>query len=242
MKILLIAGHGNGDPGACGCGFYEADLTRETVSLIKPLLQRYAEVDIADLSRNWYADICKKGINFDFRKYDYVLEVHFNAGSRDNLGNGKTTGTEVYVTYAETGISVENQIVENISHLGFVNRGVKHRDFSLISHIKKQGTSAALLEVCFIDDLDDMKLYSQKKHKIAEAVSLAIASGFGIGGDRMGVEFKDISDHYAKEHIERLAAYGIINGDGDGNFMPDKPITRADAAIMISNALAVCGK
>lgn len=241
MKILLIAGHGNGDPGACSCGYCEADLTRETVNLIKPYLQKYACVDIADIRRNWYADICKKGVKFNFKEYDYVLEVHFNAGANDSCGNGMTTGTEIYVTHAESAVSVEQRIADNISSLGFINRGVKRCNWSLISHIKTQGTSAALLELCFIDDADDMKLYSHKKNQIAQAIASAISSAFGIGGDTVG-KFKDISGHYAKEHIERLAAYGIINGDGDGNFMPDKPITRAEVAVMISNSLAVCGK
>ena len=42
MKILLIAGHGAGDPGASGCGYKEANLTRELVNLIAPNLRKYA--------------------------------------------------------------------------------------------------------------------------------------------------------------------------------------------------------
>ena len=58
MKILLIAGHGDGDSGAIGCGFKEADLTREMVKLIKPYLSKYATVEIADTAKNWYRYIC----------------------------------------------------------------------------------------------------------------------------------------------------------------------------------------
>ncbi|MBO5453287.1 MAG: N-acetylmuramoyl-L-alanine amidase [Clostridia bacterium] len=54
--------------------------------------------------------------------------------------------------------------------------------------------------------------------------------------------FKDIENHYARKHIEKLLNYGIVNGDGNGNFNPDLPLTRADAAIMIANALTVAGK
>ena len=46
MKILLIAGHGAGDPGASGCGYKEANLTRELVNLIAPKLRKYATVDV----------------------------------------------------------------------------------------------------------------------------------------------------------------------------------------------------
>lgn len=62
-----------------------------------------------------------------------------------------------------------------------------------------------------------------------------------LEGDNMS-KFTDIQGHYAQKHIEKLEAYGIINGDGTGKFNPDEPITRADAAIMIANALTVLGK
>lgn len=241
MKILLIAGHGNGDNGACALGYREADLTREMVGLIKEPLSKYVSVDIADISRNWYEDICKKGVQFNFKCYDYVLEVHFNACVKDTKGDGKTTGSEIYVTTSENGTTVEQAIVDNIAKLGLKNRGVKRYNWGLISHIKRQGVSAALLEVCFIDDVDDMKIYSEKKEQIAEAIANGIVSAFGIGGNTME-KFSDISGHYAEEHINKLADYGIVNGDEKGKFNPDELITRADAAIMIANALTVCGK
>ena len=55
-------------------------------------------------------------------------------------------------------------------------------------------------------------------------------------------EFKDIKGHYAEKHINKLLNYGIVNGDGKGNFHPDDTLTRADAAIMIANALTILGK
>ena len=55
-------------------------------------------------------------------------------------------------------------------------------------------------------------------------------------------KFKDIEGHYGKDHIEKLEAYGVINGDGEGNFKPNENMTRADFAIMLANALTVLGK
>ena len=103
MKILLIAGHGNGDCGAVGCGYKEADLTREMVKLIQQKLKNYATVEIADTSKNWYQHICKNGSKFNFKAYDYVLEIHFNACVKDTKGNGVTTGTVNFLSCKETG-------------------------------------------------------------------------------------------------------------------------------------------
>ncbi|MFR2739296.1 MAG: N-acetylmuramoyl-L-alanine amidase, partial [[Clostridium] innocuum] len=93
MKILLIAGHGAGDPGASGCGYKEADLTRELVNLIAPKLRKYATVDVYNVNRSAFYDV--QNGTFKISKYDYVLEVHFNAF------NGSGHGTEIFVTDSE---------------------------------------------------------------------------------------------------------------------------------------------
>lgn len=174
MKILLIAGHGQGDPGAVGNGYKEADLTREVVKLLKPQLDNYADVTIADTSKNWLNN------KMDFSPYYYVLEIHFNAGVNDKTGNNGTTGTEIYVTTSEKSHGVETEIVKGISSIGFKNRGVKRKNWSVISRAKSQGVSSALLEVCFIDDADDMWLYQKKKAEIVKAIASGIIKGFGL--------------------------------------------------------------
>jgi N-acetylmuramoyl-L-alanine amidase len=166
MKILLIAGHGQGDPGACACGYKESVLTREVVSLLKSKLLSVVDVTVFDTSKNMYTCL-KTGNSYNFKAFDYVLEVHFNAGVGDARGNNKTTGVEILVHTSESGVSVEQKIVDNIAALGFRNRGVKTRSDLLNMNTckKKQGVSYALLETCFIDDLDDMKLYQTKKNE-----------------------------------------------------------------------------
>lgn len=179
MNILIIPGHGNGDPGAVGNGYREADLTRQMAVLIKNELAKYCTVTIANTAENWYRKIIKYGEYFNFKPYDYVLEIHLNSSAGTNA-DGKTTGTEIYVTREENRVIVEEKIVANIAKLGFKNRGVKRKNFDLINYIKKQGVSSALLEVCFINDADDMKLYKAKSHAIAEAVAEGIAEGFNL--------------------------------------------------------------
>lgn len=198
-NILLIAGHGAGDCGAIGCGYKEADLTREVAKLLKVELDSYANVTIADTSKNWFSYL--KTNVFDFRKYDYVFEIHFNSCVNDPKGNGKTTGTEIYITTSEKGCSVEEMIVNNISILGFKNRGVKRKNFSVIYKVKQQGVSSALLELCFIDDLDDMKLYQGKKKEVIKAIANGIITGFSLK--------KKVDE--LTEACNILAAKGIID-------------------------------
>ena len=180
MKILLIAGHGAGDPGAIGNGYHEADLTRELLKLIKLKLSKFAEVSVFDTNKNLYTFLKKN--KYNFKKYDYVFEIHFNAAAYDRSGDGKTTGTEILVHPNEKGVTVEENILKRIEKIGFRNRGVIVRTNLQNMNIVKggQNVSYALLETCFIDDKDDMALYAKRKEAVAFAVAEGIAEGFGL--------------------------------------------------------------
>lgn len=217
MNILLIAGHGQGDSGAIGNGYKEADLTREVVSLLKQHLDSYANITVANTNINWKQYIINRKNYFDFKPYDYVLETHFNAGANDT--KDKTTGTEIYITTSEKTHGIETQIVKGISDIGLRNRGVKRQNYSLIQYIKRQGVSCALLEVCFIDDIDDMKIYQSKKTEIIKAIATAIINGYGLKSSqveaveilksKIGLEQKTIdyllNYKYGKELVTKIA-------------------------------------
>ncbi len=240
MKILLIAGHGGGDCGAVGCGYHEANLTREVVGMLKPRLEKHASVDVFDTSKNPYAYF--KITAFNFKNYDYVLEVHFNACVDDETGNGFTTGSEILVHPSEKGTTVEAEILKRICALGFKNRGVKTRsDLQNMNICKgRQGVSYALLETCFIDDRDDIKVYEAKKSEIISAIADGIISGFGLTKESEATDtarFKDTAGHYAEKAIDELAEMGVVNSKGDGVFCPNEPITRADVAIIARNVI-----
>ena len=48
--------------------------------------------------------------------------------------------------------------------------------------------------------------------------------------------FSDVpSSHWAYDDVTELAAYGIIEGEGDGTFLGNKIATRYDAAMMVAN-------
>ncbi|MGD6894591.1 S-layer homology domain-containing protein [Bacillus infantis] len=56
-------------------------------------------------------------------------------------------------------------------------------------------------------------------------------------GYAAGVEFIDISNSYAKDAINQLAAEGILNGLPSGQFNPTGQISRQDFAIILAKAL-----
>lgn len=176
MKILLIAGHGAGDPGACSSYGTESTETRRVLNEIKELFVRYnVTVDVYPVGRNAYADIGNGRLQVNFANYDYVFEIHFNSAS-----NVSATGVEIWVTNAEQGISVEQAVVNKVAALGYHNRGVKREDFRVIRTAKNKGTSAALIETCFISNKEDMNRYNSNFSKVCNAMVEGIAEGFNI--------------------------------------------------------------
>jgi N-acetylmuramoyl-L-alanine amidase len=206
MKILLIAGHGAGDPGATGNGYTEAVLAREVVSKLKSHLSPYADITVFDTNKKMSTYLITNSYNF--KAYDYVFEVHFNAFKKESVSNGNIKGTEILVHSTEVNTNVEKAILDSICALGYTNRGIKHRsDLMVMNTCKgKQQVSYALLEVYFIDDIDDMKFYIAKKEETCKAIANGIIKGFGLKKTVTGTKNNTLD-----EDLNVLVKNGVIN-------------------------------
>lgn len=198
MKILIISGHGAGDSGAVakiGLKTYkEATETRTMGKKLRTQLLKYKNVtvDLYPTSRNAFEDIKNGKRQVNFALYDYIIELHFNACVRDLVGNGKTTGTEIYVTKIDKTTKTEELIVKGVASVGLKNRGVKKSNFTVIYNAyQKCSVESALLEICFIDDADDMKIYTKNKDKIAKKIAQAIATSYGLKLKSAGLQVGD---------------------------------------------------
>lgn len=60
----------------------------------------------------------------------------------------------------------------------------------------------------------------------------------GLTPDSTACEFIDVpADHWANVYISRAVAFGIVNGMGDGTFLPDEHVTYQQAIKMVVCAL-----
>ncbi len=189
FKLLLIAGHGNGDSGAVGNGYSEADLTRELVELIK-LAADDAGISctVADTSKNFFSYL-RDGGTYDFTPFTYVGEIHFNASHTvDITGDGKITGSMFYISQSETGHSVEDAILQQMYRIGSSQAWdgvvITQRQFTkglfIQEYVRAQGVSHGLFETCFISDKDDMDWYQKNKFSIAQAYINGLILGFNL--------------------------------------------------------------
>ncbi|MNI33761.1 Endo-1,4-beta-xylanase A precursor [compost metagenome] len=53
------------------------------------------------------------------------------------------------------------------------------------------------------------------------------------------VEFKDMAGHWAKAAVDDLGARWVVNGSGNGFFLPDRGITRAEFAAVLVRGLGL---
>ena len=79
-RILLVSGHTSGHNRCKATGVNEGDLNIELVKLIQPILAKYAAVTVYPCERDMYHDVREGRCQVNFTDYDFIFEVHFNAG------------------------------------------------------------------------------------------------------------------------------------------------------------------
>lgn len=187
MKLLLIAGHGQGDPGACGNGYKEADLVRELLQLLYNRLKNVIDVDIFDTNKNMYKYL-KAGNTYNFTKYDYVFELHFNANA-----NTTAHGTEILVHTKRGNVELETKMIKAVANAaGLRNRGVKYRsDLQNMNHVNRKKVNYSLIETCFITNSNDMALYKANMNNVVEAIAKSFINYYNIS-DKEEIDMNEI--------------------------------------------------
>lgn len=216
-RLLLISGHGAGDPGATatisGKAYREADETRRVTAA----LQKRLGGTVYPTDRNAYDDYKKGTLQAvaQFQRYDYVLEVHFNA-FQAGAADGRVKGVEAYVPNGGDK-TIADKLCKAVSACGLTNRGVKESSsLAVINTAKSKGVPACLLEVCFLDDPDDMAVYNAKFDAIVEAIA-------GVFGAEKAP---------APDEAALARAWVMSQGISDGS-NPDRAATREEVWRML---------
>ncbi len=82
------------------------------------------------------------------------------------------------------------------------------------------------------DGIDSVEIGPVTRGEVAKLVV------FGLNLKNTGdVDFTDISGHQYEDYIKIMCAYGYMQGMGDGQFMPDKIMTRAEYCSMFNQII-----
>lgn len=175
--MCLFHGHGEGDCGAIGNNRTELEMVRELQSLCLRLLEDRG-VDVLhnrDTGFNNYHRNLTSGEAF---KYKMGCVIHINSGG------GR--GSEIIVPINETYLDIEKEILDGLASVGYEIRGLKSRDYyserfvspgskgldwyKEIREAYSNGCSLSIIEVCFIDNSEDVDRFYKNLKKIAIAI------------------------------------------------------------------------
>ncbi len=183
-KICIIIGHGKSksggyDPGACAGGFQEYRIAKEIVGYAQTYYNStYTErADLINADADLY--LTERIDRVNAGGYDFVVEVHLNAGGGTGVEAYYHNGSSIGQKYADA-------ICESIAAaLGVTNRGAKTKanaagkDYFAI--IRETKPTAVLVETLFIDSADLSKISTADgQARCGEAIARAIAEVRGI--------------------------------------------------------------
>ncbi len=172
MKISINAGHTRSGAGygASYKGFHESELTREVARALRVKLRQKGHVvydstvEKASSQNAYLREVCDR---VNASGAELFISLHCNASL---LHQGK--GVECY-TWQGKKNATASKICANMAKLGLKNRGIK--DGSKLYVIKHTKPTAILVELFFLDNYTDRKVYlEQGAAKIADAIAKSL--------------------------------------------------------------------
>lgn len=198
-KIVIDAGHGGNDPGAT----FEGRQEKNDALTLSFLIGRLLENAGVDVEYTRVTDIFnspnEKAAMANNAGADLFISVHRNASGTKN----KAAGIETLL-FDNTGIKkdIATNINQALADIGFRNRGIKIRPDLAV--LRKTSMPALLIEVGFIDNENDNRLFDENINDIAEAISGEIINTLGLGNLNkkpsyriLAGEFDNLSDAYS---------------------------------------------
>lgn len=175
-KIYLVAGHGGSDSGACGHGRKEKDDVLKLTLAVGAALEKLGHTirynRKSDVDTDMYAYI-RECNNFGA---DICVSIHRNSFD----GSAKGYETCIYEDSGKTKVLADD-LNAGMEALGFENRGSKIRQDLAV--LNSTTMDAALLEVGFIDNVEDNAIFVQQYNDIVALVANSILKAVGASGN-----------------------------------------------------------
>lgn len=247
MKVYLIAGHGDGDPGAVGNGYTEADLVRKLCQRIKAL--GYDQVTYLDPSKDW----CRTGgiSAYPFPEDAQIVECHL-----DSAGSGAQGGHVIIDADFEPD-EYDNALADRVAAMfpGRANKLVRRNDLKNPNLAQIKGVSYRLVEFCFVSNAEDVGKFVSN----LDGVALMVLGAFGLDADSGATSkgtwhqaedgrwwYEHADGSYTKGDWEYIDGYWyLFDGDGwmltgwhkvlgEWYYMTDSGAMLADAWVQVS--------
>ena len=171
FRVALDPGHGGSDPGAVGNNLKEKDLTLQLSLDVSHELFLLGMETFLTRSKDEAVSLPNRTDRINAWDPDVSLSIHINS-----FWKASANGIEIY--YHPLAINYDadfaNAVWHRVKELGFTQRGVKTKDLHMVREIKP-GIPAALIEVGFIKNKDDMNYLATEWKTVVKAIALGIA-------------------------------------------------------------------
>lgn len=168
-KVLIVGGHGAGDPGAVGGGHNERDTMRLLAKEIKALIPSH--VDVYDTNLNLFRET-DKGKGIYITPYKNIIELHMDASSNTSIKGGHVI---IHKNFKPDTLDLRlaNAINERV---GWSRKnGFDYRNNLLNLNVcAKKGISYRLLELGFISNAQDRANIITEVKETARVIAEAI--------------------------------------------------------------------
>lgn len=144
--------------------------------------------------------------------------------------------------------STENELSAKASYTK--NTAVKNHVCDTLNTIKNSIDSISAFKSAFVNAVGTYVPPTKNDQQTGGYSGGSGWSSVSVGGNLIAtnppaqtvVTFKDIAGHWAQEAVSYLSTLRIVSGNGDGNFYPANPITRAEYVKMIVEAYGLMDK
>lgn len=172
-RLIFDYGHGGKDSGAVFGNRKEKDDVIKLGKDVKRKLESYSIVVDETRKADEYVTLQKRCNIANAKNYDYFISFHRNAF------NGEAQGVETYIYTSKNSQAnkLAGLINDSIASIGFKNRGVKTANFKVLRDTKAK---AILIEVGFIDNINDNQIFDKKYNELVNVIVKAILKGLGI--------------------------------------------------------------
>lgn len=232
-------GHGGTDCGALKGNRYEKNDTLNLALLVRDnLLKQGHRVYLTRDTDKTIRNLTDRTKLANDKKADYFLSIHRNSAGVNSTGNEMW----VYSKADKKAINQAKTIIEELNKVDIKipNRGVKigHINGSKFDYTVNSSSNmpSALLEVLFISNDSDNKLFDKHINSYAKAITKGLC--MATGGDYMEVivstdtDIKDKPSDWAKEGWDWAVKNGIIDGKN-----PKLAMTKEHVMTYLYNAL-----
>jgi N-acetylmuramoyl-L-alanine amidase len=171
-KIILSAGHGGTDPGAVSGSYIERDLAIELRNLIVKELNSLGIKPLVDDNNNALKQTLA-WLRGKFGSKDILVDIHWNAA-----GSREANGSEIIIPNVSSQFErdLANALLKVLTDIGLRKRGIKSEALTARKTLAWMRPNAenVLIEVCFITNPTDMKLYEANKLAISRRIAAVL--------------------------------------------------------------------